>query len=84
MNNESKAFFDKLIEKTKETPSTNNELRTLFTAFKEKFGESVPTEMLPVGITDEKLAEAIKKCLDAGENKIFEILNVTLREDVLY
>lgn len=49
-----------------------------------KFGHSVPTEMLPTHITKDEIISAIKQCLDEGEDRLLEILNVEINHDVLY
>ncbi len=84
INNDTKVFFEELIEQSPELSKSEKELKKLFDEFKKKFGQVVPTSMLPDGISDIQLSEAIKRCLDEGENKIFEFLGVTIRDDVLY
>lgn len=50
----------------------------------DKFGDIIPTEMLPPSISDEDIKEAIRKCLETGNSNIFEILNVNVDFKNLY
>ncbi|MBQ7993219.1 MAG: hypothetical protein IJ252_09320 [Solobacterium sp.] len=52
--------------------------------FVKAFGHGVPTEMIPSYISKKEIISAMKQCLDEGEDRILEILNVEINHDVLY
>lgn len=53
-------------------------------AYCSKFKHSVPREMLPDSISTEVLMKAMQECIDTNEDKLFEILGITINEEFLY
>jgi hypothetical protein len=52
--------------------------------FVKTFGHGVPTEMIPTRINQKEIINAMKQCLEEGEDRILEILGVEVNHDVLY
>lgn len=82
MRNKVKSFMKYLINK--KSTDIDKEYYELHEKYREIFGESVPTEILPSRITDEQIKQAMKQCIDTGKNNLLDILDVTFDNKVLY
>ena len=52
--------------------------------YEKVFGHSVPREMLPPSVTEEKLNVALKKCVEMKEDALFTILGITISSEYYY
>ncbi len=52
--------------------------------FEERFGHIVPREMLPPSVSVDDIKEAMKVCIESGNDNILEVLNVEINEKYLY
>ena len=77
-------LFSKILNNEQESLDIDEEYYELSKKYKEKFGKSVPREMMPPAITDVKVKEAIKACLESGNGDILKFLGVNTKDDVLY
>lgn len=64
--------------------SVDEEYIELFRQYQKMFGSAVPTEMIPDSISDEKLKEAVRKCVSTGNNTLLEDLDVEIDERRVY
>lgn len=48
------------------------------------FGKNVPTECLPSRITDTQIKQAMRECIETGQDNLLDILGVTIDDKVLY
>ena len=64
--------------------SFSSEYRQVEKAYCTKFKHPVPREMLPSSISTEALMNAMQECIVANEDKLFEILGVTIDRDFIY
>lgn len=75
-------FFTKMMQ---EAPlEIDEEYFMLAKEYKEKFGCIVPREMMPPSITDDKVKEAIKTCLESEDGDICKLLGIEKKRNVLY
>ena len=77
-------LFSRILNNEQEPLDIDEEYYELSKKFKEEFGKSVPREMMPPAITDAKVKEAIKACLESGNGDILGLLGVNTKGDVLY
>ena len=61
-----------------------SEYRQVEKTYCSMFRHPVPREMLPDSISTEVLMSAMQKCIETNEDKLFEILGITINEDFLY
>lgn len=81
MTSKLKKYIKELCNKNTEI---DKEYYELHKKYREMFGESVPTEVLPSRITEEQIKQAMKQCIDTSKNNLLDILNVTFDDKVLY
>jgi len=48
------------------------------------FGHRVPTEILPLNATREKITEAMEACIKSKQDKLLEILKANVEDGYLY
>lgn len=48
------------------------------------FGHVVPREMIPPAVTEERLEEVMKACVESGKDELLQILGVQADEHKLY
>ena len=48
------------------------------------FGKNVPTECLPSRITDDQIKQAMKECIETGQDSLLDILGVSIDDTVIY
>ena len=48
------------------------------------FGKNVPTECLPSRITEEQTKQAMRECIETGEDNLLDILGVSIDDTVIY
>ncbi|MCR4792856.1 MAG: hypothetical protein K5871_08900 [Lachnospiraceae bacterium] len=63
---------------------SDSEYDKLMEEFKEKFGEGIPTEMLPPSITKDDIKAAMKTCLESGDGDILKVLGVEITDEYIY
>lgn len=65
-------------------PEIDQESFELERRYQRAFGHAVPREMLPPGILQNQIKQAVETCLVTGTDCFFEVLGVTIDSDVLY
>lgn len=73
-------FSDDSMPKT----AVDEELFELCTEFENVFHQCIPREMMPLWVTDEKLKEAIRNCLQQKNADILGVLGIEISEDSIY
>lgn len=76
-------FLDSWI---KETPKSelNRRYFEIEDRYAALFGHRVPTELLPTSISDDILITCMETCIREKQDKLFDLLGVTVDKDVLY
>lgn len=64
--------------------AVDEELFELCTEFENAFHQCIPREMMPLWVTDEKLKEAIRNCLQQKNADILGVLGIEISEDNIY
>lgn len=83
MRNEVKNYMKCLINK--KNTDIDKEYYELHKRYREMFGKSVPTEMLPSSITDAQIKQAMCECIETGQDRLLSILGMSIDDDtVLY
>lgn len=82
MRNKVKSCMKYLINK-KHT-DIDKEYYELHNKYREMFGKSVPTEVLPSKITETQIKQAMRECIETGQDNLLGILDVTIDDTVLY
>lgn len=62
----------------------DEELYSLERKYSELFGHAVPREMLPSGISNERMKESLQKCIELGKDSLFELFEVKIDKSALY
>lgn len=68
----------------KKNTNVDNEYLDLLSKYRKMFGKNVPTECLPSRITEEQIKQAMRKCIETGQDRLLDILDVTIDDKVLY
>ena len=71
------------IDNTPE-PNIDREYHAVEEQYEKLFGHSVPTEMLPPNISKDDIKAAMKKCIEAKKDQLFDLLGVQTNNDYLY
>lgn len=82
MRNKVKSFMKSLINK--KSTDVDKEYLNLLSKYREMFGKNVPTECLPSRITEEQIKQAMRECIETGQDRLLDILDVTIDDTVLY
>lgn len=82
MRNKVKSFMKSLINK--KSTDVDKEYLNLLSKYREMFGKNVPTECLPSRVTEEQIKQAMRKCIETGQDRLLDILDVTIDDKVLY
>lgn len=82
MRNKVKSFMKYLINK--KNTDIDKEYYELHNKYREMFGKGVPTEFLPSRITDTQIKQAMRECVETGQDNLLDILEVTIDYKVLY
>lgn len=82
MRNKVKSFIKYLINK--KSTEVDKEYLELLNKYREMFRKNVPTECLPSRITDVQIKQAMKECIETGQDNLLDILDVTIDDTVLY
>lgn len=64
--------------------AVDEELFELCAEFENVFHRCIPREMMPLWVTDEKLKEAIRNCLQQKNADILGVLGIEISEDSIY
>ena len=64
--------------------AVDEELFELCTEFENVLHRCIPREMMPLWVTDEKLKEAIRSCLQQKNADILGVLGIEISEDSIY
>lgn len=75
-------FMKRLTETP--APEVDQESFELERRYQRAFGHAVPREMLPPGISQEQIRQAVETCLATGTDRFFEVLGVAIDPDALY
>lgn len=82
MRNKVKSFMKYLINK--KSTEVDKEYLDLLSKYREMFGKNVPTECLPSRITDTQIKQAMRECIETGQDNLLDILGITIDDKVLY
>jgi hypothetical protein len=82
MRNKVKSFMKYLINK--KSTEVDKEYLDLLSKYRKMFGKNVPTECLPSRITEEQIKQAMKECIETGQDSLLDILGVSIDDTVLY
>lgn len=82
MQNKVKSFMKYLINK--KSTDVDKEYLDLLSKYRKMFGKNVPTECLPSRITEEQIKQAVKECIETGQDSLLDILGVSIDDTVLY
>ena len=81
MRNKVKSFMKYLINK--KSTDVDKEYLDLLSKYRKMFGKTVPTECLPSRITEEQIKQAMRECIETGQDRLLDILDVTIDDTVL-
>lgn len=82
MRNKVKSFMKYLINK--KSTEVDKEYLGLLSKYRKMFGKNVPTECLPSRITEEQIKQAMRECIETGEDNLLDILGVSIDDTVIY
>lgn len=82
MRNKVKSYMWYLINK--KDANVDKEYLELLNKYREMFGKGVPTECLPTRITDTQIKQAMRECIETGQDNLLDILGVTIDDKVIY
>lgn len=82
MRDKVKGYMKYLINKN--NTSVDKEYLELLNKYREMFGKNAPTECLPSRITDTQIKQALRECIETGQDRILDIIDVTIDDIVLY
>lgn len=82
MRNKVKSFMKYLINK--KSTEVDKEYLDLLSKYRKMFGKNVPTECLPSRITDDQIKQAMKECIETGQDSLLDILGVSIDDTVIY
>lgn len=82
MRSKVKSFMKSLINK--KSTDVDKEYLTLLSKYRKMFGKTVPTECLPSRITDTQIKQAMRECIETGQDNLLDILGVTIDNTVIY
>lgn len=82
MRNKVKSFMKYLINK--KSTDVDKEYLDLLSKYRKMFGKNVPTECLPSRITEEQIKQAMRECIETGEDNLLDILGVSIDDTVIY
>jgi hypothetical protein len=82
MRNKVKSYMKYLINK--KNTGINKDYYELHKKYREMFGKGVPTECLPSRITDVQIKQAMKECIETGQDSLLDILGVSIDDTVIY
>ena len=82
MRDKVKSFMKYLINK--KSTEVDKEYLDLLSKYRKMFGKNVPTECLPSMITEEQIKQAMRECIETGQDRLLDILDVTIDDTVLY
>lgn len=82
MRSKVKSFMKYLINK--KNTGVDKEYLDLLSKYRKMFGKNVPTECLPSRITDVQIKQAMKECIETGQDRLLDILGVTIDDKVFY
>lgn len=68
----------------KKHSEVDREYLKLLNKYREMFGKNVPTECLPSRITDDQIKQAMKECIETGQDSLLDILGVSIDDTVIY
>lgn len=82
MRNKVKSFMKYLINK--KSTDVDKEYLDLLSKYRKMFGKTVPTECLPSRITDTQIKQAMRECIETGQDNLLDILGISIDDKVLY
>lgn len=82
MRDKVKSFMKYLINK--KSTEVDKEYLDLLSKYRKMFGKNVPTECLPSRITDTQIKQAMRECIETGQDNLLDILGITIDDKVLY
>lgn len=68
----------------KKSTEVDKDYLDLLSEYRKMFGKNVPTECLPSRITEEQIKQAIKECIETGQDSLLDILGVSIDDTVIY
>lgn len=82
MQDKVESYMNYLLNK--KSTDIDKEYYDLHNKYREMFGKSVPTEVLPSRITDTQIKHAMRECIETGTDNLLDILGVTIDDKVIY
>lgn len=82
MRDKVKSFMKYLINK--KSTEVDKEYLDLLSEYRKMFGKNVPTECLPSRITDTQIKQAMRECIEIGQDNLLDILGVSIDDTVIY
>lgn len=82
MRDKVKSFMKYLINK--KSTEVDKEYLDLLSEYRKMFGKNVPTECLPSRITDTQIKQAMRECIETGQDNLLDILGVSIDDTVIY
>lgn len=82
MRDKVKSFMKYLINK--KSTEVDKEYLDLLSKYRKMFGKNIPTECLPSRITDDQIKQAMKECIETGQDSLLDILGVSIDDTVIY
>jgi hypothetical protein len=68
----------------KKSTDVDKEYLDLLSKYHKMFGKTVPTECLPSRITEEQIKQAMRECIETGQDSLLDILGVSIDDTVIY
>ena len=68
----------------KKNTNVDKEYLDLLSKYRKMFGKNVSTECLPSRITEEQIKQAMHECIEIGQDRLLDILGVTIDDKVFY
>ena len=82
MRNNVRSYMKYLINK--KNTNVDKEYLNLLSKYRKMFGKNVPTECLPSRITEEQIKQAMCECIETGQDRLLDILGVSIDDKVFY
>ena len=82
MRNNVRSYMKYLINK--KNTNDDKEYLNLLSKYRKMFGKNVPTECLPSRITEEQIKQAMCECIETGQDRLLDILGVSIDDKVFY
>jgi len=79
-NNNTQSFMDMFLDDPQYETTEYNSLEEQYV---QMFGHPIPREMMP-SIPQDQLDEALAECISKQEDLLLKLLNIEIKDDVIY